>query len=219
MWTKTLRKLKFTNYHALLLITRNGQTYWPQRVVGGAQKAHSPVMCKRPPLMFFLLIQLLNAYALDALMFYSGFPILLCSPTAGAWPAFMLIPSYCITKSELGTLVKINAISVLKSRTRAEQLLPNNAVCCHCGGKHTQTDRKTHYCMSHAQYPLSVGVVVAVATGLERGCRPLAHGCSKAWRPLVAALKKCISNQCRLGLETFVVESKKEGLFNDNRWI
>lgn len=53
------------------------------------------------------------------------------------------------------------------------------------------------YCVSQPQYPLTVGVVVAVATGLERGCKPLVHACSKAKRPLVVFLKKCI---CKLVL-------------------
>lgn len=76
------------------------------------------------------------------------------------------------------------------------------------------TDRRTHgwtcsCCVAQAQYPLCVGVVfVAVASGLERGCDPVVHACNKARHPLVVVLRNCTSNQHRLILGAFGVQSK-----------
>lgn len=98
-------------------------------------------------------------------MFHLSFPILLHPLTAGACPAFMLILSYCVTKNELQCAV------TFQSRSYHIQRFVFILV----------ADVWTDSCStSLAQYPLTVGVVVAETSGLERGCGLLAHGCSKA---------------------------------------
>lgn len=146
--------------------------------------------------------------------FSQVFPIPLHPLTAGAWPAFILIHSHSVTKIDPAQIC-IKVLVWWQFSCYQIKLFVFIAVA--DLWTHLQTD--TVVCTSQAQYPLIVGVVVAVATGLQRGCGPLAHGCCKAWRPLVVVWKKCISNHCWQSLETFVVQSKEEELFCDNHWI
>ncbi len=149
--------------------------------------------------------------------FSQVFLVLLHPLTAGAWPAFIPIHTLVLYNYDWPGSDLYKCASV-RWRFSCYQ---NKAVCFFIAVSdlwtHLQTDAVV--CTSQAQYPLIVGVVVAVATGLQRGCGPLAHRWCKAWRPLVVVWKKCISNHCWQGLEMFVVQSKEEQLFYDNHWI
>lgn len=72
----------------------------------------------------------MNASGLDALMFYSGFPVQVFQSIESAWmPAFILIPSCCITKSELESSANnLNKCFVVCSDGVQEKLLSNTIV-------------------------------------------------------------------------------------------
>lgn len=141
---------------------------------------------------FLFLIHLLNACGPQALMFHPGFLILVHPLTAKVWPAFILITLCCVMNRELGCPDQIcMRVSAVMLRSSACQIKRLGSIVLTDVDADTWTDRRSS-CTAQAQYPLRVGVVVAEATGFERGCVPLSHGCSKAKRPLVAALNMCI---------------------------